>query len=246
MMVTDRAKPGEALSPELVVVIPVYNEQPSLRKVIREWYLEIENWTEDFLILVMNDGSTDRSPDIVGRLQEQLGDRIRLHTHTNRGHGLTCLAGYERALAMGARYVFQIDSDGQCDPQYFFRVWRLRERFQVVYGWRKTRDDGWRRVLASRLLRMVVLATAGVWCVDANTPYRLMHASVLTEPVARLKATRVDLTNIGLAVLLKKMSVTHGTVPIRFRERYGGEPSVRLGQFGAKAVELVRQLRGMM
>jgi dolichol-phosphate mannosyltransferase len=246
MMVAGGAKTGEEMSPELVVVIPVYNEQASLRKVIREWYLEIENWTEDFVILVMNDGSTDRSPDIVERLQEQLGDRIRLHTHTNRGHGLTCLVGYERALELGARYVFQIDSDGQCDPQYFFRVWRQRDQSQVVYGWRKARDDGWRRVLASRLLRMVLLATARVWCVDANTPYRLMHASVLKEPVARLKATHVDLTNIGLAVLLKRMSVTHGTVPIRFRERYGGEPNVGLGQFGVKAVELVRQLRGMM
>jgi dolichol-phosphate mannosyltransferase len=155
MMVAGGAKTGEEMSPELVVVIPVYNEQASLRKVIREWYLEIENWTEDFVILVMNDGSTDRSPDIVERLQEQLGDRIRLHTHTNRGHGLTCLVGYERALELGARYVFQIDSDGQCDPQYFFRVWRQRDQSQVVYGWRKARDDGWRRVLASRLLRMV-------------------------------------------------------------------------------------------
>ncbi len=234
------------MSPELVVVIPVYNEQPSLRKVIREWYLEIENWTEDFVILVMNDGSTDRSPAIVERLQEQLGDRIRLHTHSNRGHGLTCLVGYERALNLGARYVFQIDSDGQCDPQYFFRLWRERDRYQVIYGWRKARDDGWRRVLASRLLRMVLLVTARVWCIDANTPYRLMHASVLKGPVTRLKATPVDLTNIGLAVLLKRLSVTHGKVPIRFRERYGGEPSVRLTQFGAKAVELVRQLRGMM
>ncbi len=240
------AMPGEEGSPELVVVLPVYNEQPSLRKVIREWCLEIENWTEDFIILVMNDGSTDRSPDIVERLQQQLGDRIQLHTHTNRGHGLTCLAGYERALELGARYVFQIDSDGQCDPQYFFQMWRQRHRAQVVYGWRKSRDDGWRRVVASRLLRLVVLATAGVWCVDANTPYRLMHASVLQKPVARLKATRVDLTNVGLAVLLKRMAVTHGTVPIRFRERYGGEPKVALGQFGAKATELVRQLRGLI
>ncbi len=229
--------------PELVVVIPVFNEQPSVRKVIREWFHEIENWTEDFVMLVIDDGSLDRSADIVSRLREQLGERVVLHSHANRGHGASCLVGYERAIEMNARHVFQIDSDGQCDPQYFFRVWRLREECDVIYGWRRRRDDGWRRVLASRVLKMLLLVTTGERCIDANTPYRLMRTSALLPAIERLKVHPFFLTNVALAVLLKKASLEHGAVPIRFRERYGGEPSVRMGQFGEKALELVRQLR---
>ena len=53
-----------------------------------------------------------------------------------------------------------------------------------------------------------------------------------------------SLANVALAVLLRrKAGVRQQSVPIRFRERYGGEPSVRIGKFGEKAVELVRQIR---
>lgn len=233
-------------TPELVVVIPVYNEQASVRKVVREWFQEIENWTESFRIVVIDDGSTDRSLDIMKRLQAQLDDRIEVRSRANRGHGATCLEGYARAIELGADYVFQLDSDGQCDPQYFCRLWRQREAADVVYGWRRVREDGWRRYVAGRVLKFFLLAVAGVWCVDANTPYRLMRVEALKEPVERLSRSPVHLTNVALAVLLKRnANVRHGSSPIRFRERYGGEPSVALTQFGRKAAELARQLRAL-
>jgi hypothetical protein len=50
------------------------------------------------------------------------------------------------------------------------------------------------------------------------------------------------LANVALAVCLKKSRWSHGRIPIRFRERYGGEPSVRLGKFSEKARELISQL----
>ena len=228
-----------------MVVLPVYNEQASIRKVVREWYHEIENWTEDFVMLVIDDGSKDRSADIVIRLREQLGEQIELHAHTNRGHGASCLVGYREALERNARFVFQIDSDGQCDPQYFFRLWRRREELDVQYGWRRIRDDGWRRVVASRVLKTLLWVVTGTRCVDANSPYRLMRTAQIERAVARLEERPVHLTNVALAVLLKKAGLSHGFVPIRFRERYGGEPSVRMGQFGAKAAELLRELKGL-
>lgn len=50
------------------------------------------------------------------------------------------------------------------------------------------------------------------------------------------------LANVALAVLLRRASTwQHGSIPIKFRERYGGEPSVGLGKFGDKARELMAQ-----
>jgi hypothetical protein len=85
----------------------------------------------------------------------------------------TCLEGYRQAAAMGAAYVLQIDSDGQCDPRYFSSLWRLREQFTVVNGVRATRDDGLARVFVSRVLLLLLVAFR-VNCRDANSPYRLM------------------------------------------------------------------------
>lgn len=231
---------------ELLVVMPVFNEQASVRKVVSEWFHEIENWTQDFVFLALDDGSTDKTLVVLQKLKEQLGPRLEIISRANRGHGQSCLEGYRNALARGAPWVFQIDSDGQCDPQYFFRFWRLRGEAEVIYGVRKTRDDGWRRVFASHFLRLVLAATCGVNCVDSNVPYRLMRTEILRDPLERIPAD-FFLANVGLAVLLRKdRNTREGRVPIRFRERYGGEPSVALSKFGGKASELVRQLRALL
>jgi dolichol-phosphate mannosyltransferase len=229
-------------TPELMIVMPVYNEQASVRKVVSEWFTEIEDWTENFVFLAVNDGSTDGTPLILGRLRERLGPRLEVFTQPNQGHGQSCLNGYRIAVERNIPYVFQIDSDGQCDPQYFFRFWRLRSQYDVIYGHRVHRDDGWRRVLASAVLKATLLSFAGVRCVDANVPYRLMRTEILREPLKRIPKS-FFLANVGLAVFLRRKGVREQKVPIRFRERYGGEPSVRMGKFGEKALELIRQIR---
>jgi dolichol-phosphate mannosyltransferase len=231
------------MNPELLIVMPVYNEQASVRKVVHEWFHEVENWTETFVFLAINDGSTDNTEHILARLRDQLGPRFEIHNQANMGHGQSCLVGYREACRRKIPYVFQIDSDGQCDPQYFFRFWREREKFDVIYGYRAKREDGWRRVVASHVLRATLLLGAGAHCLDANVPYRLMKTAHLQPILNRIPAD-FFLANVALAVLLRReKSWQHGSVPIRFRERYGGEPSVQLGKFGEKARQLLSQLQ---
>lgn len=230
-------------SPELIIVLPAFNEQASVRKVVMEWFQEIENWTENFVLLAIDDGSSDATPAIFARLQERLGERLEVVKQTNHGHGQTCLNGYRLAIERGIPFVLQIDSDGQCDPQYFFRLWRIRKDCDVVYGKRVFREDGWRRSVASLVLKWTVFLSTGAWCVDANVPYRLMHTEILAPVVSRI-GPGFFLANIAVAVLLRKTpGIRHGAIPIRFRERYGGEPKVPLSKFFDKAVELVNQLR---
>jgi dolichol-phosphate mannosyltransferase len=229
--------------PELLVVMPVYNEQASVRKVVLEWFQEIENWTERFLFLAINDGSTDGTEKILTRLRGQLGQRFEVINRENRGHGQTCLQGYRIAVERKIPHVFQIDSDGQCDPQYFFRFWRDREHFDVIYGKRRHREDGWRRTLASFVLKLTLLLFGRVYCVDANAPYRLMRTDILQDKLSKIPPG-FFLANVALAILLKRdAAIRHGSVAIGFRERYGGEPLVRIGRFGEKAFELVAQLK---
>jgi dolichol-phosphate mannosyltransferase len=230
-------------APELVLVMPVYNEEASVRKVVNEWFAEIENWTENFVFLAIDDGSGDRTLDVLQKLRSRLDGRLAIHSRPNRGHGQSCLEGYRMAADMGAKYVFQIDSDGQCDPQYFFRFWRMREQFDVVYGIRTRRDDGVYRLFVSMFLRFFILASFRVFCPDANVPYRLMRVGAVMDAVNRIPPDYF-LANVGLAILLARESTCrHGYVPIRFRERYGGEPSVRAGVFAKKAMELYSNTR---
>jgi glycosyltransferase involved in cell wall biosynthesis len=226
--------------------MPVFNEQASVRKVVQEWIAEIENWTENFLFLAIDDGSTDDTRVILERLRAKHGNRLEILSRENRGHGQSCLQGYRIAAERNAAFVMQIDSDGQCDPQYFFKLWRIREHYDVIYGVRARRDDGIKRVVASRVLQLVVFAVTGAWCADGNVPYRLMNTRAI-EPFLDRIPSDFFLANVGLAAVLRKQpGMRHGAVPIHFRERYGGEPSVPLSKFGGRASQLIRQLRGVL
>jgi dolichol-phosphate mannosyltransferase len=228
-------------SPLLAIVMPVFNEQETLGRDLREWFLEVSCRTADFVFLVIDDGSTDGSLRVLRDLREELGPRIEIFSHANRGHGQTCLEGYRMACGRGARWVLQLDSDGQCDPQDFQRFWSQRDKYDVIYGVRARREDGWRRVVASGILRWTILVAARVWCVDANVPYRLMKTEGLVEMVDRIPGD-FFLGNVALAVILRRAGWREGVVRIRFRARSGGEPSVPLSRFGARALELIRQL----
>lgn len=221
--------------------MPVYNEEASVRKVVFEWFDGIACCEQNFVFLAMDDGSRDQTLKILNELQSKLGKRLLISTHTNRGHGQTCLEGYRKAGELGADWIMQIDSDGQCDPQYFHKLWKLRTAAQVIYGVRKNRDDGFRRVVASEILRWSILLRFGTWIADPNVPYRLMRTAEIIPLVERIPSS-FHLANVALALLCAKKGLMTNTVPIRFLERYGGEPTVPFGNFASKALELFQQL----
>lgn len=226
----------------LLVVMPVYNEQAAIEVVVREWVLELDQQVGNFILLVIDDGSTDSTRQILKRLEVEFGARLECISRPNLGHGQTCIQGYSIALERNIPFILQIDSDGQSDPQYFAQFWIRRKSFDVVYGKRR-RSDGCRRVLASFTLRILLLIIARVNCVDANVPYRLMNTTSCADAIHKVPAD-LFLANIGLAVILRKSpSIRHGDLPIGFPPRRGGEPSVGFSKFAAKAFELFSQLK---
>ena len=197
---------------DLVVVVPVYNEQACIRKVLAEWSFEIENWTTNFEIIVINDGSSDGSRELVEALVPQHQGKLTLVSRENRGHGRSCIEGYLLAAERGAEWILQIDSDGQCDPSYFFKFWNQRHKYDVIFGHRKRREDGLRRVLASIALKWFLAATQGVFCIDANVPYRLMNAAACASSPARASQYRASASAIAshLSISARRLSTCAG------------------------------------
>lgn len=228
---------------ELIVVIPVFNEEQCVESVLRDWTAALDRSGIDYGLLVLNDGSTDRTLDVIQKRSAEHGaGRVEVVTRANRGHGQTCLDGYRIACQRSIPWVFQIDSDGQCDPAYFPAVWAKRADYDVVYGHRAARRDGWKRILASTLVRLVVRVSSGIDCTDANVPYRLMRTEKLLALVESIPPN-FDLANIALAVQIKRAGWRECAIPIVFRARTGGEPSVPLLRFASKAIELAAELR---
>ncbi len=232
-------------NPSLVVVMPVFNEAANIHSVIREWMSVLHTLDVNFEMIVLNDGSTDDTAKALNDLAAAYGARIRPVDKPNSGHGRTCRVGYDMALRAAAEWVFQIDSDGQCDPQFFPQFWERRMDYDCIFGDRTKRDDGFGRMLISFTCRMLLWICTGAYIPDPNVPYRLIRSSVLRAALARVPAD-FDLQNIALALALRKTAgLRWKHVPIHFRARQGGENSIHYRKIATMGLKMLGDLRSI-
>lgn len=216
------------MSDKLYIVIPAYNEEANIETVVREWYPNVKLGAEGSKLVVIDDGSKDGTMEKLKSLQTEFPDLLVKHKE-NSGHGPTILAGYNFAISEGADYIFQTDSDGQTDPKEFPEFWEERRRYEMIIGNRTAREDGFGRVIVTRTLRALIFLTFHVYVKDANTPFRLMKATVLEK---ELKYVPRDyfLTNVLITVIFAKRKYRVRYVPISFRPRQGGKNSINMGK----------------
>ncbi|MBC7554960.1 MAG: glycosyltransferase family 2 protein [Taibaiella sp.] len=224
----------------LWVVMPVYNEEEAITSVCEEWYRALEATGLNYTLCILNDGSKDGTLKILNEFAAKYR-RLKIIDKANSGHGQSCVLGYNIALENGADWILQIDSDGQCDPQYFPAFVQLAATRKAIYGFRKTRDDGFKRYLISRFVTLFTFAATGQWVKDANVPYRLIHESVMRNISNKIPA-HFHLANIYVSVLSNKLAGIKW-VDIHFRDRSGGSPSVKTFSFIKHGFTLFRQLK---
>jgi glycosyltransferase involved in cell wall biosynthesis len=224
---------------DLWVIVPVYNEGAAAGTAVREWYAAVRALCPDAVFCLVDDGSTDDTPAVLASVAAAV-PAVRVLRQDNAGHGQACASGYRTALEAGARWVLQVDSDGQCDPAGFARLWSARDGQAAVFGHRRRRQDGLARTVISRALTLVVYASTGVWVRDANSPYRLMRADALADALPRV-GRDVYLANVLVAVELEAgRGITW--VDVGFRRRFRPSP-FRPRYFLVQAIGLWRNLR---
>ncbi len=234
-----------ASSLDLQVVMPVYNEQEAIGEVVGDWCVKLDDCGIRYVLIVVDDGSRDGTPDALKKLQEKWGPKLEVVRQKNAGHGQAILNGYRLAAQRPVPWIFQIDSDGQCDPQYFPQLWAVRDGYDFVSGFRTRRDDGFSRLVISQVLRVVVFFLSGVNCKDANVPYRLMRTQVFAPLFAKIPST-CFFTNVCLSILAIRAGLKYKYLPMRFLARQAGESTVPLRKLGQNALTLCRNVRELL
>lgn len=228
---------------KLFIVIPAYNEEMNIEAVIRDWHPVAKRIGNGSKLVIIDDGSKDNTYRIMQRLTEEY-DCLMPLTKPNKGHGATVLYGYRYALEQGADYIFQTDSDGQTLPEEFWAFWEKRKTSAMVIGHRKGRQDGFSRVLVTKTLKLVCLLCFGVKVTDANTPFRLMQASMLKNNLS-LVPEDYNLSNVIISVIYAKKRLPVLYIPITFRPRQGGVNSInfkKITKIGRQAVKDFRTI----
>lgn len=224
--------------------MPAYNEEANIKSVVEQWYPVVEQMGGESRLVIVDDGSKDATY----RVLEELGKahpQLTALTKKNSGHGSTCLYAYGYAIEQGADYIFQTDSDGQTDPAEFPQFWEQRSDYDFLIGARKERQDGFSRVVVTKVLKLVVLFIFGRAIEDANTPFRLMRASKLA---LLLKEVPRDffLANVLISVLAVSEKMRTRWIPITFKPRQGGVNSInlrRITKIGLKSIKDLRKIK---
>lgn len=209
--------------------MPAYNEAENIEETVNQWCPVAERVQQEgnvCQLVVADDGSKDNTFSKMCELQGAKPLFTPL-TKPNSGHGATVLFLYNYAIQNGATYVFQTDSDGQTLPDEFWQMWQNRETFDFQIGTRDGRKDGFSRIVVTKILRLVVFLTFGVWVKDSNTPFRLMKAERLKE-ILKYIPSDFFLANVAVSAIAVKKEEKIAWYPITFRPRQGGVNSINL------------------
>ncbi|MDR1997852.1 MAG: glycosyltransferase family 2 protein [Candidatus Margulisbacteria bacterium] len=223
---------------KLYIIIPAYNEEDNIASVAREWHTVVAKINSQSRLVIIDDGSKDNTYNILKTLETNLPQLIGI-TKPNNGHGATILYGYNYALEQGADFIFQTDSDRQTVAADFWQFWPQRNNFSVLLGHRNQRQDGWSRILITKILRLVLNCIFGLNITDANVPFRLLQRKVLQKYLPKIPRD-FYLANVILTVYLVKHKENIKYIPITFKPRGGGASFVNyksIFKIGRRAVK---------
>ena len=165
---------------QLAIIIPVYNEEENIEKVINDWRKILEK--KKFDIIVINDGSKDKTKLILDKIKKK-SSNIKVINKLNGGHGESIYLGYKYATKKKYKFIFQVDSDDQFSTSDFKALWKLKDKsYDLIMGYRQYRKDPLLRIFLSKVvLRLFFLIYFKKNISDANIPYRLMKIKFLDK-----------------------------------------------------------------
>ena len=180
------------------VFFPCYNDEATI-----SWMVEVAIATlrrigvDDAEVIVVNDGSSDRSAAILEELMTR-EPLLRVVTHeSNRGYGGALLSGF---AASKKQWVFYTDGDGQFDPaELELLVQRASDDVDVVQGYKLRRADGMLRAVIGRVYHRFVKLMFGLRIRDTDCDFRLIRRSALD------RVTLVHTTGVICVELVRKL-----------------------------------------
>ncbi len=172
--------PGSPLNPAVESIsafFPCFNDEPTITSVVSSAVKAIEAVGADGEVIVINDGSTDGSQEVLEDLALELPTlRIVVHEH-NRGYGGALLSGFAAATK---QWVFYTDGDGQFDPaELALLVERASAEVDVVQGYKIRRADNLVRRVVGRLYQRFVSLMFGLEIRDVDCDFRLIRRALL-------------------------------------------------------------------
>ena len=169
------------MTPELSIVIPLYNEEPNIAELHRELTEVLgASWGRSYELVLVDDGSTDGTFRLLREVHAR-DPRVQvLRLRRNFGQTAAFAAGFANARG---RLIATLDGDLQNDPRDIpAMVAALDDGYDIVSGWRRRRRDPWlTRRLPSMLANWLISRITGVHLHDYGCSLKVFRGEVVRE-----------------------------------------------------------------
>ena len=149
------------LTPEVSIVIPIFNEEGSIEQLVERIVEILENYNLSYEMICIDDGSQDKSPQILSELTRKYNNFKAIIFRRNYGQTPAMAAGFKYAKG---KIIVTLDGDFQNDPIDIPKlINKLNHGYDLVSGWRKNRqDNAITRLLPSKIANWIVGKVTGV------------------------------------------------------------------------------------
>lgn len=206
--------------PYLSIVIPVFNEEYNLPSLMERLYPVLQGTGKPFEIIFTNDGSRDRSLEILHQMVQKYDGVKVIEFNGNFGQHMAILAAFEKT---SGQIIITLDADLQNPPEEIPRMVAEIEKGRDVVGTiRQKRQDTFFRRLASRIVNITTNKMTGMEMSDYGCMLRAYHRDIITN------INRCQETSTFIPALAQTFCSNPVEIRVSHSERAAGESKYSL------------------
>lgn len=224
------------MKPSISLVLPAYNEADNIDLMVAEATPALESVSDDYEILVVNDGSADDTSAVTRRVMET-HPHVRLVEHpVNQGFGAAVFTGFTSAQK---DWIFYTDADRQFVLSELERFVPLMDQADLIAGYRAPRRDPFMRVVYGKGWSMLCTLVFGYTVRDVDCGFKLFRRDII-EKLAPTIQSRGATFSIEWLVRAKRAGYRFAELPVTHRPRVAGS------QTGANIDVILRAFRELV
>jgi len=212
---------GEEKVKELSVFLPAYNEEDNIESTIRAVHKTLKIIAEKFEIIVINDGSFDRTLEILEKLEKEFKELLIINHEQNKGYGASLISGFYNSKY---EWIAFMDSDGQFDFSEITNLIKKQKETNtdLVIGQYIHRKVSKSRKLNTILWQFFIRMMFGLKVKDIDCGLKLIRKKVIEE-IPKLKSQRGAFISTEFLVKAKAKKFKIAEIPVNHFERKKGK-----------------------
>lgn len=166
--------------PSIAIFFPVYNDEATVERVAMKSLEVLSNIASDYKVIIVDDGSPDKSGEIADRLVLQYPDKIvSIHHEKNLGYGAALQTGFKHSL--GYEWICFTDGDDQYDVRELYHISKLFHHYDLIVTFRYYKIYGTLRIFISYVYNLIIRWLFKSRLRDHNSGLKIIRSSVIQD-----------------------------------------------------------------